>query len=328
MKIAFHSNQLGLRGSEVALYDYAHFNEELLGNQSIIVSPRDGAHSPLAVEKFKARFEVIFYDSPSELEGIVKKHAIDVFYFIKSGRDDGLQAPGCKNVVHAVFKHYYPHGDVYAYVSRWLAEKMSGGKSPFVPHMISLPEVDGDLRSELSIPADAEVYGSYGGEDSFDVKCAVDAVLKAASDPDSKKVFLFMNTRMKISTPFQYFRLKRALASRRIIYLPGTAEAEQKVKFINTCDAMIHARVSGETFGIAIGEFAYLGKPVITYYHPRTKDQCHYEILDKAGNYYSSRRELLRLIARKPHALKLCEKYRQEFNPQSVMQRFNDVFLT
>ena len=31
-KIAFHSNQLGIRGTEVALYDYAHFNETILKN--------------------------------------------------------------------------------------------------------------------------------------------------------------------------------------------------------------------------------------------------------------------------------------------------------
>ena len=38
MKIAFHSNQLGLRGTEIALFDYAYYNRELLGNESIIIS--------------------------------------------------------------------------------------------------------------------------------------------------------------------------------------------------------------------------------------------------------------------------------------------------
>ena len=36
-KIAFHSNQLSLTGTEVALYDYAKNNEDLLGNDSFIV---------------------------------------------------------------------------------------------------------------------------------------------------------------------------------------------------------------------------------------------------------------------------------------------------
>ena len=36
MNIVFHSNQLSLRGTEVAIYDYARYNEEYLGNNSII----------------------------------------------------------------------------------------------------------------------------------------------------------------------------------------------------------------------------------------------------------------------------------------------------
>ena len=30
-KIAFHTNQLGIRGTEVAVYQYAKYNEEILG---------------------------------------------------------------------------------------------------------------------------------------------------------------------------------------------------------------------------------------------------------------------------------------------------------
>ena len=37
-KIAFHSNQLSLRGTEIALYAYAKYNEEILGNKSVIFS--------------------------------------------------------------------------------------------------------------------------------------------------------------------------------------------------------------------------------------------------------------------------------------------------
>lgn len=36
--VAFLSNKLTLRGTEVAIYDYAHYNETLLGNHSIIIT--------------------------------------------------------------------------------------------------------------------------------------------------------------------------------------------------------------------------------------------------------------------------------------------------
>ncbi len=44
---------------------------------------------------------------------------------MKSGQDDGLVAQSCRTVVHSVFKFCEPHGDVYAYVSEWLAQHMS-----------------------------------------------------------------------------------------------------------------------------------------------------------------------------------------------------------
>ena len=36
--VAFLSNKLTLRGTEVAIYDYAHYNETLLGNKSVMIT--------------------------------------------------------------------------------------------------------------------------------------------------------------------------------------------------------------------------------------------------------------------------------------------------
>ena len=38
-KISFHSNQLSLRGTEIALFAYAKYNEEILGNKSLFDNP-------------------------------------------------------------------------------------------------------------------------------------------------------------------------------------------------------------------------------------------------------------------------------------------------
>jgi len=74
--IAFLSNKLTLRGTEVNLYNYADFNETILGNKSIIitrpyeyvinVSPRD--LSMLAYEHFISRFQIEYYINPSDIE--------------------------------------------------------------------------------------------------------------------------------------------------------------------------------------------------------------------------------------------------------------------
>ena len=39
----------------------------------------------------------------------------------------------------------------------------------YVPYVVDLPEVDGDLREELGIPENAFVFGRNGGSETFDL---------------------------------------------------------------------------------------------------------------------------------------------------------------
>lgn len=164
MKILFHENQLSYRGTTTALFDYAKYNQEILGNESIIVYQKNNPNNfQPAIDKFKNNFSTFSYQDVSEIDKIIKKAQSDLFYVINSGKKDNVISYDIKTVIHAVFKHYEPYGDVYAYVSEWLSEEMTGGVAPFVPHMIDLPDVSIDLRSELGIPRDSLVFGRYGG---------------------------------------------------------------------------------------------------------------------------------------------------------------------
>ena len=49
-----------------------------------------------------------------------------------------------------------------------------------------------------------------------------------------------------------------------VIHLEATSDEEAKSRFIRTCDAMLHARYSGETFGLAVAEFSVHNRPVLT----------------------------------------------------------------
>jgi hypothetical protein len=140
MKIAFHSNQLGIRGTEIALYDYALGNRDILGNESIIISDANSDLSTL--DKFRLQFPVFLYNEFSEVEELILRENVDAVYFIKSGDNDGKVVKGAKNLIHAVFQVNDPHGDVYAYVSEWLANAMSNNQLPNVPHMVNLPDHD------------------------------------------------------------------------------------------------------------------------------------------------------------------------------------------
>jgi len=146
LKVAFLSNKLTLRGSEVALYDYAHYNETLLGNESFIVT-RDVDRirhefdvSLEAYERFAKRFgRLLFYESMTDIERHIQEQGIDVLYIIKSGEPhDGLITTKCRCVVHAVFNPTRPHGDRFAVIHEQL-NKLFGTRVPVVPYIVALP---------------------------------------------------------------------------------------------------------------------------------------------------------------------------------------------
>lgn len=184
LKIGFHSNQLSLRGTEIALFDYASYNQTLLNNNSVIFhdahSPHNDAH---VLEKFKGRFDVIAYQDRAELDNLLQHHAIDLLYAIKSGKKDGLLAQTVPTMVHAVFptSPSQVHGANYAFISEWLSAQCSNKHIPCVPHIVALPNERGDLRSRHGIPQDALVLGCHGGRDNFDVTCAIQAVRQLLS---------------------------------------------------------------------------------------------------------------------------------------------------
>lgn len=305
MKIAFHSNQLGIRGTEVALYDYALGNIEILGNESIIISP---ANSDLtSLDKFKEKFKVYLYRSFSEVESIIEKENVDAVYYIKSGENDGKLVTNAKNLVHAVFKHNEPHGDVYAYVSKWLADEMSNGELPYVPHMVNLPKHNLNYRENFNIGSEI-VVGWYGGN-NFEIPFAQQAVIDIAQRR-SDVVFLFMN-----QDPFCNLK--------NVIFVEGTTNLDEKVAFINTCDFMIHARERGETFGLTIAEFSTLGKPIITYRD--SPERNHINVLGENGIYYSNYEELHNIL----NNLTVFSDINcyNDYTPEKVMNKFNEVFL-
>jgi hypothetical protein len=313
MKIAFHSGYLGYRGTEVALIDYAWGSREILGHAPFFLLPwRNESESHPVVAAMRAVAPVRFYRGPDEREGILREEKADFFYCIKNGFNDGVFSPQVTTGVHAIFRESEFHGDIYAYVSPWLSEVMSYGHAAWVPHMVRLAEGGESLRRVLGIPAGAVVFGRHGGEDSFDLPIAQQAILEVARN-HPERYFLFLNTR-----PFG--------KSRRypnIIFLPPTANPREKKAFLDTCDAMVHGRCRGETFGLSVAEFAFLGKPVFTY--PDSPEQGHLAwVPQKKFRYRSSHELAVGLATFEPQTIPSpCG----ELAPSKVMQTFQQVFL-
>lgn len=315
MRVGFHSNCISLRGTEVALYDYADFNETLLHNESLIFTPRTSpVHDTRALPKFLNRFPVSVYDTREELAELAQRLGIDVMYFIKQGDNDGLLVPGCKNVVHAVFQYFEPHGHAYAYISEWLTNYASGGRSPFVPHMVRPPQdLSTHLRQELGIPADATVFGRHGGFDTFNIKGVHEVVQRVAQEAPTT-YFLFMNTE-----PF-------CAPQHNILFLEGTSDPALKQRFINTADCMLHARAAGETFGLAVAEFSVSNKPVLTW--AKSQERAHVEILgDRALLYHGGPDLFEQLLSFDRSQQRNWDAYSEHFSPEPVMKKFAEVFL-
>lgn len=316
MKIGFHTNRLSLRGTEIALYDYALHNQELLGNESVIFYRKQNPAIESVVEKFSRHFKLLPYDGNHELNQLIEQEKVDAAYFIKPGERDDVKCTSAPSWVHAVFPTAITefHGDKYAFVSEWLARECSNSRIPFVPHMISLPEHTNDLRTSLGIPPDATVIGSYGGADSFNLRFAQAEVLRALKQRNDL-YFLFMN-------------IDSFATHERLIFLPGSADLDYKVQFINTCDGMIHARGIGESFGLACGEFSIKGKPVITY--SMSPQRSHIEILGDKALLYKGGSELADILMhfdRSVQRQRSWDAYSSQFSPAAVMKRFKSTFI-
>lgn len=316
-RIVFQSNQLSVRGTEVALYDYAWFNQAILGNESVVVYDRNSAsNSQEVIGKFASSFKVIGYDNFSEVDPIIEREKADLFYAIKAGKRDGVISQIVPSMIHAVFPIQPSefHGSAYAFVSDWLSMYCANRKLPAVPHIVALPDIQDDLRARLAIPASAMVFGCYGGADSFDLdfakKCVADALEKR-----SDVYFLFMN-------------IKPFVEHKRALFLPGTAETAEKVKFINSCDAMLHARKRGETFGLACAEFSLRNKPILTY--SKSGERHHIDVLGEKAFLYGGSKSLMRWLlelSKEDFRVKDWDCYSAYFLPEKVMRRFQDVFI-
>ena len=313
MKIILHDNSLSLRGTSIALYDYAFYLKELYNHECFIAYDiNHGTNDQKVIQKFKQKFEVFGYSDFTDINTFIQNTQSDIYYAIKAGEHDGKHPLNIKTCVHAVFpcSSEHIHGDVYAFVSPWLSQHCSNNITPFVPHMVNLPNTNEHYRVQLSIPNDAIVFGRYGGLETFDINFA-HQVVSSILTTTTNIYFLFCNTYKFIDHP-------------NAIFVNNTASLLEKVKFINTCDALLHARHRGETFGLTIAEFMSKNKPVFTY--SGSVEKNHYLLLDNQGVLYDNSEDLYCKIKQFiPHSVRYRQNHTLE--PTHVMQKFQTIFL-
>lgn len=314
MKVAFFTNRLSRRGTEVALFDYAKYNKHILGNESFIVTNTLTPTHHESLDKFNNEFGgVLLTNTIYDIEKFIEKNKIDVMYKICEGCVESIPT-NCKVAVHVVFNQFDPFGHVYAYVSEWLRNHNvpvnRQANYDYVPHMIDMPPPLETLRKSLNIHNDCIVYGYHGGGDSFNIKFVQEAVYEMANEKNIK--FIFMN-------------VDRFCNHENVLFLPGSTDMQYKANFIETCDAMIYARSRGETFGISIGEFSIMNKPIIAHNNPPEKS--HLSILGDKAILYSDKTSLKEILRNFTKTNGNYDCYSQEFSKYKVMDKFKKVFL-
>lgn len=328
-RIAFHSYQLGKRGTEVHLYKIAKYNQEVLGNESIIIST--SSRPTPTLEMFEKEFKVILYSDVwlpdraniclrKKLENIVDNEKITHFWAIKGGESDGFMPTNTKRLVQCVFNMSEPHGEVYSGICEYISIKY-GGKFPWVYPIVEkdAPHVIENFREKLNIPKDALVLGRHGGNDTFSITF-VKNVIANCLEKRKDLHFVFLSTDKFIDHP-------------RVHHLDYVIDLEEKAKFINTCDAMIHARSDGEIFSLAIADFSTRNKPIITWkpkIPPSQYDLGHMLVLGENAIYYENEDELMNIIiniSKYDINKKNWDVYGDTYSPKNIMKDFKKTFL-
>lgn len=332
MKVLFHTHSLNYRGVAVAVKDYARYNQEILGNESIIlynsnhVYKKDEGNEQAVIDKFEEEFKVIGYDGNhafKEVSNICEKENLDLAYFIKAGNKD-FELPydafnekiinTTKTAVHCVFQAFEPHGDRYAYISEWLSNyiySITKQKVPYVPHIVKLPEPTKNYKKEFGVRSDQFLIGRIGGYYTFDIDFVKDQIKYLISKTD-KFVFLFIGTEPWINHP-------------NVKFTREIHDVQLKTDLINSCDAGIHARMRGESFGLSIAEFLYLNKPILAYNNGLDLNHCL--LLNNSGLLYDES-NLIDKIQELPSMTNIeWSKRVKQFSPEFVMKKFKDVFL-
>lgn len=314
-KVAFWLNDLGERGTAIAVFDYAFFNQTMLGNASYVLYEKHNLlNVPEVITKFQNEFYVHACENFQEADVYLKNQGIDILYVIKAGRNDGKISKVAKTFVHCVFVADDPHGDVYAAIS----DSVVGYHNdiPVLPHMINLPEHQEDMRQQLGIPKDAVVYGRYGGKQQFNV-IGVHHIIEKVARENPDIYFLFVNTDL-FCPPMK-----------NIIHLDKIIDLHEKRKFINTCDAMIWARADGETFGLSIAEFSTCNKPVIAFRHEGISSDFHIKTLKNKAYWFKTAEELITILTSfNRDAAKLGDwNMYNDYTPEKVMKIFKDLVL-
>lgn len=327
--IAYFIPELNERGTALATFDYAEFNEIYiaeLSNPLIVYSP-EKKKNDLVEAKFISKFgkDNVISLTWDEIPQLLHLRTVKYLYILNPERDiSTAHIPiSTKVLLHYSFNHEtLPlRYDKCAKVSPVLRADI-----PVVPHIVRQNQQSrygSNMRSELQIPSNGTVFCRHGGWRQFDA-FFVKQTVRLLAETNENIYFILVNTE-----PFSSMDT-RTKEFKHIKYLDAIIDLEEKSRFIRSCDAMLHARSRGESFGLAVAEFSAHNKPVITYDRGRAVlERHHINTLGSKGLVFKNSVELWNILVafnRTDSATKEWNAY-QDYSPEKVTNIFEKIFL-
>jgi hypothetical protein len=317
MKIGFFVQEMNFRGITNSIFEYAYYNETILKNKSYIFFYKlSKSNKNEVITKFKKVFDTYGINKFETIKKFNNRIKLDFIYHQVGKADDLDFSYTPQSMVHLVFPQniYKIRENIFFFISNWLSKECSNSKIPHLPYIVNYYKDKKNLRKELGIKSNDTVFGCHGGESSFDIPFVHQTIINIAKKRNDI-YFIFLNINKFSEQP-------------NIIFLKGTSEKKFINIFINTCDAMIHGRSIGESFGLACAEFAIKNKPILTYNFCR--DRAHIFMLKNKIFTYSSMSSLDKLIVNfNKNKFKKFNTFNfyKKFSPKIVMKSFKKIYI-
>ena len=290
-KLAFFNHTLCYRGTTKAIFNYMLALPKAFENISlhyIFIKDDPGNRFGFARHLLDNGIEICGVSTYSELSEM--SNSFDFLYHVTSADSQGLdwfkQIKSRSTLIHQVGYQppEYNLSNHFAYTSYWQSYNFTNGSASVLPYIIPPPmgSLDAlhDLRSTLGIPKNDLVLGRHGGGDTWNLRFASSAVDRSVRSR-SDLWFVFVGT-------------PRFCNHERVIFLDSITSLQELERFFTACDAMIHARWEGETFGMACAEFLSRKKPIITW--SESREQNHIFLSGRSAITFNSESDLLHVL--------------------------------
>lgn len=310
-KILFFVDNFNL--SSISIYNYALYNEAILNNYSYILYYNKTNND--IFKMFEERFKLFSINDINDMTNI-NEYKVNYFYIQYNNVNNDEIIKQMTNI--KIIKHYnklYCNFDndndtniINLGLSNYL-NIVNKKELIILPYIIRLSNTNKNLLTELNIPEESIVFGRYGEINEFNIQFVKDAIINILKS-NKNIYFIFMNTE-------EFYKHDN------IKYLPMSIDFHYKRLFINSCDAMIHANINGEYFGLSVAEFSYCNKPIIT-----SKTGCleHILTLQNTAILYESETDLINIFNNmcKNNVNTNYNKY-EKYSPDVIINYFNSL---